>query len=363
MARWRKILAKVFGYGLLALLVLAAVAITFTVGWTPVFGPKVRPVTDRKFEATPARLERGKYLVESRMGCIECHTPRQPDVEPSVFTGKPGSGGVFLEDGDFRVVAPNITPDPDTGIGRWTDDEIARAIREGIAKDGHALFPIMPYEEFRRTSDEDLASIVVYIRSLQPVRSSLPANKIPFPLSRLINAAPQPVNRAVPEPDMNDPVKRGEYIAHLSCVGCHTPNQHGKALPGMEFAGGQRFTPSLASANITPDPSGITYYDEKLFIDVMRTGKVKVRQLHVMPWWVFAKMTEDDLMAIYAYLRTVQPVKHRVDNTEPPSECKLCRSKHGGGNQNVAEAGSPTGPLSGAGAKIAQLMRRSGLLH
>ncbi|HXZ80739.1 MAG TPA: cytochrome c [Terriglobales bacterium] len=361
MARRGKALGKILAYNLLALVVLAALAITFTVGWTPVFGPKARPVSNRRFEATPSRLERGKYLAETRMGCIECHTPKQANVEPSVFTGKPGSGGVFLDEDNLRVVAANITPDRETGIGAWSDDEISRAIREGISKDGHALFPIMPYEEFRRMSDEELASVIVYIRTLEPVRSSLPPDKIPFPLSRLINAAPQPVDHPVSEPDMNDPIKRGEYIANISCIGCHTPAKSGKPLPGMQFAGGQPFTTSVASANITPDQSGIAYYDEKLFMDVMRTGRVKARQLHVMPWWIFAKMTDDDLKATYAYLRTVQPVKHRVDNTEPVTECKLCRHKHGAGDQNVAEA-TPR-RLNTSPNRIAQLMRRAGLLH
>ncbi|HMK29487.1 MAG TPA: cytochrome c [Terriglobales bacterium] len=326
MAGWGKTLAKILGYGLMALLVVAAVVINFTIGWAPIVGPKARPVTNRRFEATPARLERGKYLAEGRMGCIECHTPKQPDVEPSVFIGEPGSGGVFLDEGNLRVVAANITPDRETGIGSWSDDEIARAIREGIAKDGHALFPIMPYEEFRRVSDEELASVIVYIRTLEPVRSSLPRNRIPFPLSRLINTAPQPVDHPVPEPDMNDPIKRGEYIANISCIGCHTPTKSGKPLAGMQFTGGQLFTEAVASANITPDASGIGYYDEKLFLEVMRTGKVKARQLHVMPWWVFAKLNDDDLKATYAYLRTL-PVRAPATESTPVPEMPLL-SRH-----------------------------------
>ena len=90
-----------------------------------------------------------------------------------------------------------------------------------------------------------------------------------------------------------------------------------------------------STANITPDPSGISYYDEVLFIEVMRTGYVKARKLSsIMPFNAFKNLTDDDLKAIFAYLRTLKPVKHRVDNTEPPTYCKLCRQKHGGGNQN-----------------------------
>ena len=311
-----------------------AVGITATVGWRPVLGPKVRPTTDKKFEATPARLERGKYLVENVVGCVECHTPDNEDVTPPVRTGPPGSGRIFLEQGKLRVVSPNITPDRATGLGTWTDDEIARAIREGVDKNGRTLFPIMPYQEFRALSDEDVASVVVFIRTLPAAQSSLPPATVPFAISRLINGAPQPVTAPVPAPDFSNPVQRGEYLTRAGgCIGCHTPSARGQPMPGLEFAGGQLFG-DVASANLTPDPSGISYYDAQLFREVMRSGKVKARTLKVMPWWVFRGMTDDDLNAIFAYLKTVPPVKHRVDNTEPATDCRICKKKHGAGDKN-----------------------------
>lgn len=327
-------LLKVVGWILLVLLVLAAVAITATVGWRPVLGPKTRTTTDRKFEVTPARLERGRYLAENVMGCLECHTAADQKTTPPIRTGAPGAGTVFVEEGKMRVVAPNITPDPETGIGKWTDDQIARAIREGVDKQGRTLFPIMPYQEFKVVSDEDVASVVVYIRTLAPVRSQLPADNIPFPLSRLINSAPEPITAPVPQPDMSDMKKRGEYLTHAGgCVGCNTPMDRGQPIPNMLFAGGNVFG-DVAAANITPDPSGISYYDAQLFHDIMHNGKVKARVLKVMPWWLYRGMTDDDLSAIFTYLRTVPPVKHHVDNTEPATDCKLCKHKHGAGAQN-----------------------------
>jgi mono/diheme cytochrome c family protein len=327
-------LLKIGAWTLAALVVLAAIAITLTIGWRPILGPKVRPVTQRKFQPTPERLQRGRYLAENVMGCIECHTPSNDAQPVPERTGPPGSGKVFVEQGNFRVVAPNLTSDPETGLGNWTDDQIARAIREGVDNKGRALFPIMPYQEFRSVSDEDIASVVVYVRTLPAVHHVLPPTSVPFPLSRLINMAPEPVTAPVPQPDMSNPVKRGEYLVHAGgCIGCHTPNDRGRPLPNMEFAGGQVFG-DVASANLTPDPSGISYYDPQLFREVMRTGKVKARQLKLMPWWVFRNMTDEDLNAIFAYLRTVPPRKHRVDNTEPPTFCRLCRHKHGGGQLN-----------------------------
>src|SRR4029453_14946508 len=153
-----------------------------------------------------------------------------------------GSGRVVIDDGDFRVAAPNITPDLETGAGTGTDDQFARAIREGIGHDGRTLFPMMPYKDFHQLSDEDLAATIVFIRSLPPVRNTLPPNRIPFPLSRLINSAPQPLQGPVAA-NVSDPVSRGRYIVTIGgCSNCHTPkDKMGQALPGMELAGGKGF--------------------------------------------------------------------------------------------------------------------------
>ncbi len=318
----------------------AVVLITMTTGWRPLLGARSRPLTSRHFEPTPERLERGKYLVNGVTLCFDCHAQAIkdfPDVKPGeapIFT-KMGSGRVLFKEGNAVIAAPNITPDSETGAGTWTDDQFARAIREGIGHDGRALFPLMPYEDFRHMSDEDLASVIVYIRSLDPVRNSLPKTQVPFPLSRLIQSVPQPVKAPVAE-DSPDPIKHGEYLTKVAhCVNCHTPKKNGQPMPGMEFAGGEAFGPNVVSANITPDPSGISYYDEKLFMQVLRTGHVGARGLHApMPWWFFKNMSEDDMKAIYAYLRTVKPVHHRVDNSETARACKQCNGKHGAGEQN-----------------------------
>jgi hypothetical protein len=118
----------------------------------------------------------------------------------------------------------------------------------------------------------------------------------------------------------------------------NTPQQRGQSKAAMAFAGGFTFNgplPTVTSANITPDPSGIPYCDENLFLQVMRTGKVRARDLGaVMPIVAYRNMTDEDLKAIYAYLRTIPAVHHRVDNSLPPTASKLCRGKHGAGDQN-----------------------------
>jgi mono/diheme cytochrome c family protein len=320
---------------------LLAVGITLTIGWRPFVGPRARPLTNRRFESTPQRLARGKYLVEAVGACMGCHAPHDwTKHDAPILAGMEGAGQfIDLKELPGHIYAPNLTPDPETGIGKWSDDALARAIREGVAQDGHTLFPLMPYPSYRQLSDEDLASIVVFLRSLPPVRNPLPPTQINFPINYLIRVVPEPVTQPVPSPDLSDPVKRGRCLASIAaCSDCHTPMKQGRPVPGLLYAGGQVFEGPwgrVASANLTPDPSGIPYYDQTLFIQVMRTGYVKARPLNqVMPWSNFRNMTDNDLKAIFAYLQSLKPAKHRVDNAEPPTFCKLCGNKHGAGDKN-----------------------------
>jgi Cytochrome c len=332
---------KWFLIALGSLVVLLAIVVTFTIGWTPFFGPKARALTDRTFERTPQRLERGRYIATGSSSCVYCHSPHDwASPGTPIVAGKEASGGVLPYAGlPGRIVASNLTPDRETGVGSWTDDQLARAIREGVGHDGRALFPIMPYQRYRNMSDEDLASVVVYLRSLPAVHNRLPATEIIFPVKYLIRSAPEPLAAPVAGVVSSDQLRYGTYLAdQAGCVDCHTPQVRGQTVPGMDFAGGFPFTGpwgTVASSNITPDPSGIPYYDEALFLDVMRTGQVKGRKLSpIMPVMAYKNLTDDDLRAIFAFLRTTKPVKHRVDNSEPPTECKVCNKKHGGGNEN-----------------------------
>jgi mono/diheme cytochrome c family protein len=334
---WGRRLFKIIGYVVLGLLVVAAVAITFTVGWRPVIGAKKRSLTSRKFEATPERMQRGEYLVRNVSGCLGCHSKYDEKAEPPVLLSKEGAGSVMFEEGDFRLTASNITSDLETGIGKWSDDAIARAVREGVSANGRALFPLMPYKLFRQMSDEDVASVVVFIRSLPPAHNDLPPTKLPFLFSRMIQTAPQPVTEVVADPDMSLPARHGAYLVEMAhCTDCHTPvDDKFQPLAGMEMAGGNPMETGVSSANITPDSSGIGYYDDVLFLQAMRTGAVRARKLKApMPWQVYRNMTDDDLKAMFAYLRTLKPVHHVVDNAEPPTQCKICGQKHGLGDRN-----------------------------
>src|SRR6516225_542649 len=147
--------------GALVLLVVPGVALT--VGKDLLFGPQARPLVDRKFERTPQRLARGQYLVEAVSGCMDCHAPHDwTKHDAPILPGMKGAGqemAAMFKEMPGRIVAPNLTPDPETGAGTWSDDALARAIREGIGHDGRARFPMMPYGHYRSLPDEDVASI------------------------------------------------------------------------------------------------------------------------------------------------------------------------------------------------------------
>lgn len=337
MKSWSKILIAV----LVSTVVIAAVGAVKVLGPRALLGPRARPLTDQKFERTPARLGRGKYLVEAVLACNHCHTPLDWTKHDPTMPAGMELAGVDLGTTDIgHLVIPNITPDPETGAGKWSDDTLVRAIREGIGHDGRALYPLMPFRLFRLLSDEDVASVVVYLRSLPPARNPLPQTQLTPSVQSRTQNKPQPITEPVLAPDLSTPVKRGAYLVSIiGCAECHTPeDKKGDSIASMRFGGGLIFDGPwgrVASANLTPDASGIPYYNQAMFVRTLRTGYVGSRELNpVMPWWAFRNMTDEDLTAIYAYLKTLKPVSHRVDNSLPATLRPIDGAMHGAGNQN-----------------------------
>jgi mono/diheme cytochrome c family protein len=207
-------------------------------------------------------------------------------------------------------------------------------MREGVNRKGEALFPMMPYKYFRTLSDEDAKSIVAYLRTTPAVKKETEKGHVDFPVSLFVKMEPQPLAGPVPEPDRANPVAYGQYLANLACHECHTPvDSHMKPIAGRDFAGGREFDFSrmvpgfkVASANLTPHATGLGGRTKENFIAQFKSfedGKqyeVKVSGEHntLMPWLDFAKMTEDDLGAIWEYLQTVPPVENTVDRRPPP---------------------------------------------
>ncbi|GIU77901.1 MAG: hypothetical protein KatS3mg005_1139 [Bryobacteraceae bacterium] len=290
--------------------------------------PKSRPAPVLRVQSTPERIERGRYLFHHLADCAGCHSPRDSSKFAMVpDPSKTGAGFVFPAELGFpgTIVAPNITPDPETGIGRWTDGEKLRAIREGVSRDGRALFAFMPFRQFAKFSDEDISSLIAYMNSLPPVRNPLPQTSLNFPVNLLSRFEPAPVLAPPQPPAAQDRVRYGEFLAGMACLECHSELKNGKPLPGMEFAGGHEFAVGqlvARSANLTPDEeTGIGKWSEEQFVRKFRdygnlsyatAPRAVQANFTVMPWFGFAHMKDEDLRAIYAYLRTLKPVYNPV---------------------------------------------------
>jgi len=294
-----------------------------------------RALRDIIVPRTPERVSRGKYLTEGLLQCFVCHSERdwtKPGAPPIPATK--GAGAVWP--GRPWLVAANLTPDTETGIGRWTDDMLLRAIREGIGHDGRTLHPQMWSSSFRALSDPDAEAVVAYLRSLKPIRRALAQTTIPADEATGL-AVPEPLMAPVPPVTSHDVVQKGRHLALLAdCAGCHT-SWYTPKNPGL-FGGGNLVTRAERtsySSNLTSDPSGLAHYDENIFREVMRTGRAKGRELSsIMPWTVFKNLSDDDLNAIFAYLRAVTPAKHVIDNIDAPSACAICGGVHPLGKYN-----------------------------
>ena len=285
-----------------------------------------------KVEMTPERIARGKHLFQNLLDCDGCHSQHDESRfgRPVKEVGR-GQGYVFPTEMGLpgTVVAPNITPDRETGIGDWTDGEKIRAIREGIHRGGRALFPMMPYPNYRLMSDEDVYALVAYLNSLPAVRNSLPATSLKFPVSLMIKGVPQPAG-AVPPPNRNDKLKYGEYLVTMgSCAECHTEVKQGGPVLAKRLAGGREFRTPYAvvvSGNITPDAdTGIGKWTEQQFLDKVYQYKEYVEKespqvgpegFTLMPWLGLARLSPEELGAIYTYLMS-QPAVHNAVETHP----------------------------------------------
>jgi mono/diheme cytochrome c family protein len=260
--------------------------------------------------AQSAAAQRGDYLMNTIMTCANCHSPKGP---PAAIAGKDYSGGLRFDEPPFDVTAPNITPDKETGIGNWTDDQIKTLILTGKHMNGHPVAEIMPTAFYPILTPGDLDAIVAYLRSLPPVK-----NKVPAPIYKI--ALPHHVfpgaEKAYTEADLNDKLKRGFYLATIGhCLECHTPfaqpggadfvNSLGKG--GREFPGPWGVS---KSRNITSHKTaGIGEWTDAEIKTAITQGKRKdgTPLKGPMGYQYYAKMTDADLDAVIAYVRTLPP--------------------------------------------------------
>ena len=276
-------------------------------------------------------IARGKYLALHVAACIHCHSHRDfTKYAGPVVAGTEGGGGQLFDSSELNVIpgkiySANITPDSATGIGSWTDAEILRAITQGINKNGDTLFPLMPYANFNRMAKSDLLSIVAYLRTLKPISNKVPARQLFIPISIAYPAGA--LQKSVDSnvcPSESDTIKYGGYLVGAGgCGDCHTPYIKGVPDFSKMFGGGNTFHIGsfvVTSANITPDSTtGIGAWEVGTFIAKFAVcreekgynynpGKLNT----IMPVVDFSGMTDGDLKAIYAYLRTVKPVKNQI---------------------------------------------------
>jgi mono/diheme cytochrome c family protein len=259
--------------------------------------------------AQPA-IERGGYLVNTIMTCANCHSPKGP---PPAIAGKDYSGGLRFDEPPFDVTAPNITPDKDTGIGNWTDAQIKTLLLTGKNPHGIQGAEVMPTAFYPILTLGDLDGIVAYLRSLTPVK-----NKVADPVYKI--ALPHHVypgaEKSYSQADLNDKLKRGFYLATIGhCMECHTPfappggpdfaNSLGKG--GREFPGPWGVS---KSRNITSHKTaGIGDWTDAEIKTAITQGKRKdgTPLKGPMGYQYYAKMTDADLDAVIAYLRTLAP--------------------------------------------------------
>jgi cytochrome c553 len=293
--------------------------------------PDVGPAPELTIERTPERIKRGDYLANAVAACMDCHSTRDwSKFGGPLVPGTLGSGGeAFNQTFGFpgAFYSKNITP---YGLGSWTDGEILRAVTSGVSKNGTALFPVMPHPAYGKLDKEDIYAIIAYLRTLPPITKDVPASKPDFPMNFIINTIPKPAAFTT-RPDTSDRVKYGEYLfTAAACKECHTKQDKGQPVEGMELAGGFEFKmPSggmVRSANITPDEeTGIGSWSEKGFVNKFKAYADSNYQAAtiqkdnfntIMPWMMYSKMKEQDLAAIYTYLKTVKPIKNEVKRFE-----------------------------------------------
>lgn len=288
-----------------------------------------------------AMIARGRYLAFGPAHCAACHGPadvlahladNMELVKQAIEKEPPLSGGFGYPLPFGTMFFPNITPDSETGIGRYTDGQIARLLRYGVKPNGEALLPAMEYQNI---SDEDIVAILSFLRSQPPVRNPVPPHRFNL-LGEVLKAVvfkpmgprAAPPSKAPPE---QPTIELGEYLANrvAQCFQCHTKrNMKDLSAVGPRFAGGavlnEPFAPNVTfvTPNLTPDSETgrIATWTEDQFVQRFRTGRLVEHS--PMPWEFFGHMSDTDLRAIYRYLMSLPPVHNETGASVRPREAR-----------------------------------------
>jgi mono/diheme cytochrome c family protein len=286
------------------------------------------PLPDLHASRDPAVIERGRYLVRGAAHCADCHGPpgERAALEAGADVALSGGYEFHLPVGVFR--APNITPDGGTGIGRYSDPELARMLRHGVRPDGRMVLPFMA---FANLSDDDLTAVISYLRTQAPVKHAVAPHQ-PNLLGHLALAfvmSPKgptlPIVKSVPP---GPTLENGRYLANSvgNCVACHSRiDLRTGAIIGTPFAGGGVHEAvgdprkTFISPNLTPHPrwGWIASWPEDVFVARVHLGKQ--REGSPMPWHGIRRLGDDDLRAIYRYLRSLPPAEGGPDPAQTSS--------------------------------------------
>lgn len=289
------------------------------------------------------QLAHGKYIA-TIAGCTDCHTPYKAEFlkDPKTWTpeqvqaiafnakvtldeDKLLSGARAFDLGPAGIVyTRNITPDKETGIGKWTDEQIRLALKTGLdSEDGGTLFPVMPYHVYNGMADADADAVIAYLRSVKAV-----SNKVPKDTVSKEGLSPIPFKTGIVAPDPSDQAARGAYLVNnvMGCTDCHTPIDPATGAPLMDkyLAGGQPYEGPwgiVYGGNITPDvKTGIGDWSKEEIKRALVTGIRKDgRRLILMPWFVYSSVTKEDADAVVYYLKNQLTA---VNNQVPAASLK-----------------------------------------
>jgi mono/diheme cytochrome c family protein len=292
-------------------------------------GPKVYPLNKTGISAVKDDAElvaRGEYLFHGAAHCSACHTTGEQGAAIKGGDRPAPTGGHVWKMGPLGTLySPNITSDEATGVGKWSDDDVARMIKHGQRPDG--TMGVFMRFALGEIADDDIKAIVTYMRTLPAVSNQVPPHEIGF-LGKMVlgDLAPRPDTKVASVP-VGATVERGRYLAHgpAVCVGCHSEADGFDVKKGREFVGADSPMPSefdddpnaFLAPNLTSDPSGITgKWTEEQFVARFKEGRQ--HRGSAMPWGNYQNLQDDDIKSLYMYLKTVPPAKKDYPATVVP---------------------------------------------
>lgn len=315
----------------LGLAIILFVVLTSALAYIRIMKPELRNSSPVSLPTNSEAIERGRYLTHHVAACFSCHSPRDWDTHSAPnIDSLLGSGGLTFgkrENLPGTYYARNITP---SHTGSWTDTELYNSIAAGLTPDKRPLFPTMPYLTYGTMDSLDILAIAAYLKTIKPVPSQDVESESDFPMSFIIRLLPrsgrhQTVDTnfavALAQDSLKNKWSRGEYLTEFAtCKRCHSQQQGGQSIPGLEYAGGvvQYLAngDSLYSTNITPDKTtGIGNLTREQFIAKFKTiDDSTARVQTTMPWSDYQGMTEKDLGDIFEYLQTLPAINSQSSN-------------------------------------------------